>query len=98
MEMAEGMYLPLGLVDKLRDSEQVRGPRGGKAFTYENVDRHLTNTNMIGLIARSWLGSCGATSEQIGEVIRSALAAGSSMILASDANPRPARVARSRGR
>jgi hypothetical protein len=90
LEMAEGMYFPLGLWDKLVDSEQLRGSKGGTVFTYENVDRYLTNTNIIGLIERSWMGSCGPTSEQIGDVIQNALAAGSSVMLAVEANPLPA--------
>jgi hypothetical protein len=90
LEMAEGMYFPLSLWDKLVDSEQLLGPRGGTVFTYENVDRYLTNTNIIGLIERSWMGSCGPTSEQIGEVIQRALAADSSVMLAVEANPLPA--------
>lgn len=88
-EMAEGMYLPLGLWDKLEASGQLCGPKGGTVLNYENVDRYLTNTHIIGLVERSWVGSCGATSKQIGEVIKRALAAGNSLILAADDNERP---------
>jgi hypothetical protein len=89
LEMAEGIYLPLGLWDKLESSGQLSGPRGGTVLTYDNVERYLTNTNMIALIERSWIGSCGPTSEQIGEVIERALEAGNSVILAADYDQRP---------
>ncbi len=83
LEMAEGMYLPVSLWDKLVSSEQLLGPLGGTVLTYDNVSRYLTNTNFIALVERAWIGSCNLTSAQITEVIRGALKAGDSVILAT---------------
>jgi hypothetical protein len=83
LEMAEGMYLPLGLWDKLESSEQLLGPRGGTVVTYENVDRYLTNTNFIALVERAWIGSCNLTSKQIAKVVDGKLKAGDALVLAA---------------
>jgi hypothetical protein len=84
-EMAEGMYLPLSLWDKLTASQQLLGRDGGTVVTYENIDRYLTNTHFIDLVERSWLGSSRVTSAQIGEIVEAALAGDEAVVLASSA-------------
>jgi hypothetical protein len=90
-EMAEGMYLPLGLWDKLVGSGQVLGPRGGTVVTYENVGRHLSNTHFVNLVERAWVGSRNLTSGEVSTIIKEALRAGGSLILATGDSPSPRR-------
>ena len=78
-----GMYLPLAYWDVLAASPQVIGPRGGVAVTHGNAGRYLHNTQFVSLVQDGWVGTCGLTSEQITEVIRSGLDADRSIILAA---------------
>lgn len=87
-ELSSGIYLPLDYFDSLTKADRLKGPRGGKVLTYENVGRWLNNTAFVGLVERSWVGTRGLTSTQLTKVIRRSLAAKHSLILAEgDAVP-----------
>jgi hypothetical protein len=72
-ELIKGMYLPLGYWDVLVDSPNVLGPKGGVVVNYDNVGRYMNNSIFIDLVGASWIGSRGATTEQITAVIRGSL-------------------------
>jgi hypothetical protein len=80
-ELIRGMYLPLRYWDALIESPTVRGPKGGIVVDFDNVGRYLNNTLFIELVGSSWIGSRGATTNQITAVIRESLAT-RSLILA----------------
>ncbi|MEA2221997.1 MAG: hypothetical protein QOH83_373 [Solirubrobacteraceae bacterium] len=81
-ELAQGMYIPLDLWDKLESAGTLTGPRGGRLASFGNVDRYLTNTDFVALVQKSWLGTRGVTSDAITKVIERSLDAGNSLILA----------------
>lgn len=81
-ELSSGMYLPLDYFDSLARADRLKGPRGGKVLTYENVGRWLNNSAFVGLVERSWVGARGLTSTQLTKVLRRSLAAKHSLILA----------------
>lgn len=66
-----GMYLARSHFEELLNSSA--GPRGGKRLTYDNVPRHITNTMFTDLAKDGWIGSRGAGTEQIEELIRQSL-------------------------
>jgi hypothetical protein len=80
-ELIRGMYLPVRYWDAVTNSAEVRGPKGGICVDFENVGRHINNTLFIELVTSAWIGSRGATTEQITAVVRESLAS-RSVILA----------------
>lgn len=55
--MMRGMYLPLGFVDLLLADGTATGPHGGAVLGYDNVGRHLTNTQFTQLLGAGWIGT-----------------------------------------
>jgi hypothetical protein len=87
-----GIYLPLAYWDLLESSGALRGPRGGTVLTHKSAQRWINNTLFIELVQPAWVGSRGETTQQITDLIRSALAAKRSLILAragGDGEPPP---------
>jgi hypothetical protein len=81
-ELSAGMYLPLDYFDSLVKADRLKGPKGGKVLTYENVGRWLNNSAFVGLVGRSWVGARGLTVRQLTSVLRRSLASKHSLILA----------------
>lgn len=79
-ELLKGMYLPLGYM--LAAEQTARGPRGGRAFGYQTVPRHLNNTQFVQLVQDGWIGSAGAISNQLRDFVEDRLKGGSSVVLA----------------
>jgi hypothetical protein len=82
-----GMYIPLAFWKALHASPDMKGPRGGTAIGYHNLDRWLTNTLFADLVAEAWIGTSGAATEQIAELIRSSLRLGKSAVIALESGP-----------
>jgi hypothetical protein len=82
-----GIYLPLAYWDVLAASGSLTGPRAGRLLTHERAERWIHNTLFIDLVQAAWVGSRGATTEQITEIIRSGLDAQRSLILARASRP-----------
>lgn len=80
--LVPGMYIPLDYWEILLASDDVTGPRGGKVLTYENVGRHLNNTEFIPLVQSGWIGSSGLASAQLEELITYVLSSGRAVNLA----------------
>ena len=66
-----GMYLARSHFEDLLNKSA--GPRGGKLLTYDNVPRHVTNTLFTDLVKDGWIGSRGAATDQIEQLIRESL-------------------------
>jgi hypothetical protein len=81
------MYIPLAFWKALHASPDMKGPRGGTAIGYHNLDRWLTNTLFADLVAEAWIGTSGAATEQIAELIRSSLRLGKSAVIALESGP-----------
>jgi hypothetical protein len=85
-DLIKGAYLPIAYWDCLARSGALKGERGGRLLTGKTVDRYLNNTQFIDLVQASWVGSRGATSKQIEQVVRAGLEANESLILAHAAD------------
>ncbi len=81
-ELAAGMYFPLSYWKVLLESESVKGPRGGKAISYDNAGRWINNTSFIDLVQNGWIGSAPHVSENISEIIKNLLAEKHSITIA----------------
>ncbi len=88
-----GMYLPLALWDAIVKTPQVRGPKGGLAVGYHNVDRYLRNTQFAELVRDGWIGTRTASTRDLTDLVVEALAGGRS-VTAAAASVDPAHVAR----
>jgi hypothetical protein len=82
-ELSAGMYLPLDYFEKLVDSGRLAGPRGGVVLRYDNVGRWVNNSSFISLVERAWVGTRRLTSGQVTEIVRRALNADHSIVLAA---------------
>lgn len=89
-----GMYLPLALWDAIVKTPQVRGPQGGLAVGYDNVDRYLRNTQFAELVRDGWIGTRTARTRDLTELVVEALDGGRSVTAAAASGVDPARIAR----
>ncbi|MCC6238099.1 MAG: hypothetical protein IT299_11085 [Dehalococcoidia bacterium] len=80
--LLRGMYFPLSYWKSLVESPRIRGPRGGARITYENAERHLTNTQFADLVGNGWLGSSAQDEKMLANVVNQALGARHSITLA----------------
>jgi len=77
-----GIYLPLDLWKSLHASGQLLGPQGGNVLSFENVGRKLSNTEFVGLVANSWVGTTMPQSVELEKVIRAVLETGRTVTFA----------------
>jgi hypothetical protein len=59
----------------------LTGPRGGRAITSKNLQRHISNTLFTNLVRDAWIGTRGVSSDAIGKVVREGLSAGRSAVI-----------------
>ncbi len=85
-DLIKGAYVPLAYWDCLASSGALEGKQGGRLLTGKSVDRYLNNSQFIDLVQSSWVGSRGATSEQIEEIVTAGLESNQSLILAHAAD------------
>lgn len=79
-----GMYLPLELSEFLIDSGAISGPGGGPAFSYETVERRLSNTLFTDLVQAGWVGTRGDVSARLRPIIEFMVENGRSVVLAME--------------
>jgi hypothetical protein len=79
-DLIKGIYLPRQYLESLLRSELTDGMRGGKVITFENVQRHLTNTEFAWLVREGWLGTREISTRAITDVIAGALDAEKAVI------------------
>lgn len=82
MSLVSGMYIPLDQWKLLEKSDTIRGPKGGRAITFGNIDRHLTNTEFQSLVSKAWVGTTPAQSTLLGEAIRETIESGRAAVIA----------------
>ena len=82
--MIQGMYFPLDLWEAMMEDDSISGPRGGKAVSYETVDRYLNNTEFINLVQDGWVGSTGSGTRLLTEIVRDCLTADHSVVIAEE--------------
>jgi len=89
-----GMYLPLALWDAILTTPEVRGPKGGVAVGYHNVDRYLRNTQFAELVRDGWIGTRTANTRELTELVVDALDGGRSVTAAAASGVDPSRIPR----
>lgn len=78
----KGIYLPLDLWKRVHAAGKLKGPQGGNVLTYENVGRRINNSEFVGLVAGSWVGTSIEQSGVLGALIREVLASGKTVTFA----------------
>jgi hypothetical protein len=86
-----GLYVPLNYLAAAKDI--AKGPRGGAAFGYSTLPRHINNTQFVQLVQDGWIGSVGSVSDQLRDYVEARVQDGKSVMLAIGTG-RPPRVAR----
>lgn len=81
-DLIKGMYLPREYLESLLESTVTDGKKGGKLITFENVQRHISNTEFVWLVHDGWVGTRGVSTEAITEIIRASLDAGRAVVYA----------------
>lgn len=87
--MVSGMYLPLDYWRFLEIAEDMKGSRGGRQVTFQNVGRWMDNSSFIELVGRAWVGTTPSQSMLLEEVIKAVLEGGKAVILAIKVNNPP---------
>jgi hypothetical protein len=77
-----GMYLSREFIETLLIDPATKGPREGRILTFDNVGRHITNTMFAELVRDGWVGTRGASSSHIAEIVREAISGGRAFVLA----------------
>lgn len=74
--------MPLDLWKSLIATGELVGPQGGVVLHGDRLPRHRSNTNFVALVREGWIGSRGATSDLLQQVISESLHSGRSVTLA----------------
>lgn len=80
--LVPGMYLPLDYWKLLEQHTGIKGPRGGRRVTYENVGRHFDNSAFTTVVAKAWVGTTPSQSAVLKEGIRQTLETGKAVAIA----------------
>ena len=84
-ELLQGMYLPLGYL--IACAPSAKGERGGLAYGYATVPRHLNNTLFVQLVQDGWIGSAGTVSDDLRAFVEARVRDGRSVMLAFGTSP-----------
>lgn len=82
--LSAGMYLPLAYFEMLITDSATEGKLGGTALSWDNVDRHITNTLFIELVKGSWIGTHSSASEHLSNLIQVSLSGNRGVVLVID--------------
>lgn len=82
ISLVPGMYLPLDYWKLLEQHDGIKGPRGGRRVTYENVGRHFDNSAFITVVAKAWVGTTPRQSAVLKKAIRQTLETGKAVAIA----------------
>lgn len=85
----KGIYLPLDLWKRADAAGRFTGPRGGKVLTFQNVGRRINNSEFVGLVAGSWVGTSIEQSAVLSEIVRKVLETGKTVTIAIKHTPPP---------
>lgn len=83
-KLAEGMYYPLGLFERILESDSARGPRGGRLITGRSAPKHLSNDLFVQLLKGGWIGTIGTGTDDLSAVIGSLLSQKRGVVVAED--------------
>ncbi len=78
----KGIYMPLQLWKLADAAGQLQGRNGGKLLTFENVGRRINNSEFVGLVENSWIGTSIEQSAVLIPLIREILTLGKTVTFA----------------
>jgi hypothetical protein len=81
--MARGLYIPLGLWDRIITSPSAKGPRDGIAIGWHNCPRHFSNTEFTSMLNAGWIGSTAEQSKFLGDLIGRVLEGDRMLVIAA---------------
>ncbi|MCG3175187.1 MAG: hypothetical protein MOGMAGMI_00109 [Candidatus Omnitrophica bacterium] len=79
--LTPGFYVPRLLVESYLTEQSSLGSKGGELIKFTSESRWISNSLFTQLVADSWIGTRGATTQVISEIIRRSLAAGRSVVM-----------------
>jgi hypothetical protein len=78
----KGIYLPLDLWKRAHAAGRLKGKKGGNLLTFKNIGRRINNSEFVGLVAGSWVGTSIEQSVVLIPLIREVLASGKTVTFA----------------
>ena len=78
----KGIYLLLDLWKRSNAAGRLKGSKGGSVLTFQNVGRRINNSEFVGLVSGSWVGTSIEQSAMLRLLIREVLASGKTVTLA----------------
>lgn len=75
-----GLYLPRLYMESILSDMSQTGVK--RVLTYDNVDRHITNTLFAQLVRDGWIGTRGISSAQIADIVKFGLEQGKAYVIA----------------
>lgn len=78
----KGIYLPLDLWKRVEAAGKLKGSRGGNVLTFRNVGRRINNSEFVGLVTGSWVGTSIEQTAILVPLIRQVLASGKTVTFA----------------
>jgi hypothetical protein len=76
---ANGMYLPVSYARMLLADDCTLGPRNGRIFSYDRIERYLITSQFAPLVQHGLAGTVGTTIEQLNDLVRQRVAQGNSV-------------------
>ena len=80
--LSSGMYVPLSYLKILQEDNCIKGPKGGRSITFENIGRYFDNTAFKNFIEGGWIGTNQNQAGILESVIRDTLENGKTAVLA----------------
>jgi hypothetical protein len=77
-----GWYVPVEYLQLLKKKEARNGDRGGSRLTEENVQRWFSNSDFAPLVSSGWIGTCGAVTKFINEMVNASLEGNRALVFA----------------
>lgn len=85
--LSHGMYIPLDKWKLLASADDLKGKRGGRGATFENVRRYFDNTAFATLVGKAWIGTTPIQSRTLAEAVRSTISSGRAAVVAIRRGP-----------
>lgn len=79
-----GLYLPLEYAEELLADDCTLGPRNGRRFRWDDIDRYVTSGTFTQLVREGWIGSRGLKTRALQKLIDAALDQDRAVVLAEE--------------
>lgn len=83
-KLLPGLYLALEYAEELLADDCTLGPRGGRRFRWDDIDRYVTSGMFTQLVREGWIGSRGLKTKALQKLIDSSLAQDRAVVLAEE--------------